>query len=431
MPSLLHYPISPQEPFTDPELDPVGEAILTRKLLEEPEEEVWSLYSSDPSANETLQAASELALCRILADWANNDIRLIDYMFRGSSVYTTQANWPEGNKTHLRRIIERAISENSKSAHRIAPEIVEGLIREGEILLLCGYYGIGKTPLMLDLACHVTNGIRWLHRSVFRRHVYLIDFETPVEILTANFNKILARYPGPRLRPQARLLRTAPGGDDSLDTHNAWTWEARLREVRSLLAQSPDALLIIDPIEHFFRLNRSKSPQLLHLFFELRQLLADFPNAAIIGVVNYGRRGRRRNQLSLLKDPFCWLEGNAGDLDLLNRCDVRLGFDSHDEPGYWVLNGVRRGESMTPVIVQQVNAPDGLSGFHAVNFNAEERLLTLTPRQLKHWGMLPNEFRFMDIVKRRIVPRGSLSRLIKVTKGLGLLESREGVHRKT
>ena len=188
--------------------------------------------------------------------------------------------------------------------------------------------------------------------------------------------------------------------------------------------------MIIDPVEHFLHFNRNRSIQIINLYARLRAILRDFPEAAFLLVMNVRKRGRRRNPPHLLTDPTLWLEDNAGNQDVLNRCDVRLGFDHHDDPTLRVINGVRRGDSMRPIVVREVTEPINRSGFEQVEISPASLVLALTNKQQEYFRRLPDEFKFDEIVSRQIVPRSSLSRLIRVAKSIGLLTSEGRVHRK-
>ncbi len=41
------------------------------------------------------------------------------------------------------------------------PAVIEGLIREGQIVAFGGTYGVGKSPLLADIAIHTVHGKRW------------------------------------------------------------------------------------------------------------------------------------------------------------------------------------------------------------------------------------------------------------------------------
>lgn len=74
------------------------------------------------------------------------------------------------------------------------PEIVDGVLREGQIAVLCGYYGTGKSPLVSNLAFCIRNGLEWLGRRVSARDVVLLDFETPRPTYDATTEALKGRY---------------------------------------------------------------------------------------------------------------------------------------------------------------------------------------------------------------------------------------------
>src|SRR3974377_1042888 len=51
------------------------------------------------------------------------------------------------------------------------PEIVEGLIREGQLVAFAGPYGMGKSPILTDLTVHIIQGKAWCGRNVSQRPV--------------------------------------------------------------------------------------------------------------------------------------------------------------------------------------------------------------------------------------------------------------------
>jgi len=116
------------------------------------------------------------------------------------------------------------------------------------------------------------------------------------------------------------------------------------------------------------------------------------------------------------------LDEVCGSLDLLNRCDVRLGFDERGEAR--VLNGLRRAESMTPTVVQSVEmGPSECAGFEIAPGASTVAELVLTRTELKHWNSLPDSFTFGE--GEKLVPHSSLDRLAKKCIGLGLLVNQQ------
>jgi hypothetical protein len=257
------------------------------KLLEltiSEDKELESLLSSDPPTDPATRHQMELQLTRKLDVIANSDRRVIDYLARQSLMVTPSWDKPRGSTTYGRSIIEEAVALNGNNLTRDCPEIIEGLLREGQIGVLTGYYGVGKRPLVQDCAFHIANGILWLDRRVFRREVILIDFETPHNVYHRNLSRLKARYPGVWRFPKSFLISTNPAEDDAVGETFDWSWDGHLKFLYSLLQASPQALVVIDPLEHLFRLNRNRSPRRLSLFLKssLSRLVRDAKELGIL-----------------------------------------------------------------------------------------------------------------------------------------------------
>jgi hypothetical protein len=333
----------------------------------------------------------------------------------------------------LRNILQ-SFPDMATGGQEPATEIVQGILRERQIGIFAGYYSVGKSPFVADFALHVVNGLPFLHRGVSCRPVTLLDFETPPAEYEQNINRICLRYKDHLLtRPQALLFLRSPGSllGQELSLVVSGSWRERQPFLRALLRESPNALLIIDPAELFFTLNRNRAYHVQALFRRLRELLKEFPKAAFLLVFNLHRRRRRHERPSLLKSPLDWLEDVAGNLDLENRSDVRVGIDFHpSNPEGRVLNGVRRGEDMHALVIQQVGIPGELKGFELARPELLDVARAFSRQQRQYWHSMPNEFHFEDIADKS-VPRASLSRLLERARSLGLLKSNEWVHRKT
>jgi hypothetical protein len=122
----------------------------------------------------------------------------------------------------------------------------------------------------------------------------------------------------------------------------------------------------------------------------------------------------------------------SGSLDILNRCDLRLGIESygHDDE-VRVLNGIMRGREMHPLLIRAVrNRDNQLAGFERVTPGNLDLQTALTGKQKQHWDKLPAQFRFEQAADD-LVPRASLFRLIARVLQLGALKlGEDGVYRK-
>jgi CRP-like cAMP-binding protein len=196
----------------------------------------------------------------------------------------------------------------------------------------------------------------------------------------------------------------------------------RIHFLRDVLRRMPDAVVVIDPFEMFFPIEKRKETAVLWTYQQLRFLLADFPAAAIIMSFNLRKRDRSVQPPDLLVSPRGWLEEVAGSIEIMNRSDVRIGFDFHRRDAeVRVLNGVRRGEEFDPVLLRSVGVPPDLEGFEQVVLQGQDLDLAFTANQIEYWNALPTEFKFEAVADRQ-VPRSSLSRLLARAQSLGLVE---------
>lgn len=201
--------------------------------------------------------------------------------------------------------------------------------------------------------------------------------------------------------------------------------------IESALERKRNAVVFVDPLEMFFRLDTTKKADVLCLYRELRTLLARFPQAALLNTFNLRKKDKKAAKVNLLSAPRDWLEEVCGSLDILNRSDVRLGIDiQRDEVR--VVNGIVRGREMHPILIRSfLNTEEQPAGFEQVVPDQLEVFVSLTAVQRSYWNNLPHEFRFEEIADKA-VPRSSLSRLIKITSSFGALtKGDDGVFKKT
>jgi len=308
------------------------------------------------------------------------------------------------------------------------PEIVEGLIREGQLVTFAGPYGTGKSPVLTDLTVHVVRGIAWCGRRVSQRAVVAFDFETPATTCRRNVNNIAKRL--------GVAVPSVPGELDLYLEHDnpnepatkklfaalARDVGARISLIDDALSAKPNALVLIDPLELMFRVDTLKKIDVLRLYETLRRLLAKYPEAAIAATFNLRKRDKKSFKDNLMLDPRGWLEEVCGTLDLLNRSDVRLGMDFHGEDAR-VINGIRRGEEMHPLIVRPVEVTPGeYAGFQ---LSPPDTHTLFTSTQRDYWAKLPDSFRFDDVADK-LVPRSTLWKLLERARQAGLAAQEDG-----
>ena len=312
-------------------------------------------------------------------------------------------------------------------------EIIEGIIREDQIAPFTGAYGMCKSPTMADITMCRLNGIPWCGRVVQQGPVIVFDFETPGPKYKQDMYNLAKRYGVPLPKVPDELEVYLEHDDSKEDATKVLlgllehSVDYRIGFLGERLKQKPNALIIIDPFELFFPIDKNKGQDVTKLFHKLKRLLSEHPKAAIISAFNMRKKDRRGKAPNLLTNPRDWLEDNSGSNDIQSRSDVRLGIDMYDESkGIRVINGIRRGEEMKPMFIRPHILDDGnLAGFEqATDIDLSIRD-ALTDTQFKHWTNLPEKFKFEDVVSKKLVPRSSLHYLTKRAEEAGFLEQGE------
>ena len=351
-----------------------------------------------------------------------------------------------GERAQIMAWLEREVNQaqsvtaaQTEGADQPRPEVVEGLIREGQIVAVAGTYGLGKSPWLQELFVCRIHGIPWCGRTVGQGTAVLFDFENPESTIRRNMSNICKRHrvAFPRIPEELELyseLGNATSNAATAKLPNALKCaklEGRFDLLEEALQNKPNALAVIDPPEMFFLLNTRDKIHVLQLYTEYRLLLSEYCRAAILNTFNLRKRDKRVKTSDLLTNPRDWLEEISGSLDLLNRSDVRLGMSFHRDETL-VVNGVRRGEEMHPVVIRPFfldDEPDKPAGFALVPPGEVDLISALSGKLLEYWRKLPNEFTFEQAVQ--IMGKSNFDRLKKRTTSLGLLEqTHRGWYRK-
>jgi len=318
-------------------------------------------------------------------------------------------------------------------------EVIEGIMRESELGVLAGRYGLGKTPMGQDITVCAINGISWCGLKVPKRHVIVIDFESSGPGYKKGLKNICKRYGVgyPRVPDELEPYLQ----NDSAESPHTKTLldvlskkpEDRFKFIETCLGAKPSALVIIDPLAMLVNIDFNKGSSVLAVYRGLRMILSKYPRAAILSTFNLRKRDRKAlSSPDLLTDPRDWLDDVCGHSDILNRCDVRLGIDSWGDEGdgVKVINGIRRGEHMEPILMRSVPlSENNWGGFELAPPKDTDVHFTLTTGQSEHWKKLPPRYRFEEVADK-LVPRASLSRLNKRAKSLGFLRETEGTFEK-
>jgi integrase len=279
---------------------------------------------------------------------------------------------------------------------------------------------------------YTSSGVsRWGGRCFQTRPVVHFDFESQAPTFAGNMRRIGERsnFPLPGdSEMKIYLARDTPSSPNTDALHEAVRGDLR-RKMELLwgcLSHKPTAVVIIDPFDLSFVVDRNREVEVIEICLELGLLLSRYPRAAIIATFNLKKKDRRVGWPNLLVAPGDFLEETSGVNEILARTDVRIGFDRHPrDPELLVLNGIRRDESFHPLLLRQVGVEPNLCGFELAPPGALDLADAMSKQPCQYWHALPNTFSFEGIADRK-VPRSSLQRIIDRARSLGLLQ-KEGL----
>jgi hypothetical protein len=308
--------------------------------------------------------------------------------------------------------------------------VVDGVLSEQQTGFLAADWNLGKTPLKQQMALCVVAGKPFLGRQTTKRPVIVLDAETPYADYRINIERIAERLEivSEDISNLKLFLRYGAVGDPNSEAFRAVIGRPKeaLAFIREQLKRLPDALVTIDPLLEIIPFKEIDSSQALAVYYQLRQILADFPHAAILFTLHL-RKGAADDSealsassgIVLLRNPRRWFKEVAGTNKIGAHADVRLGMCAvtADEQ-HLVVNGFRRGKDVALLsFVRSIDRHGDYDGFieHAL---PKDLLTNLTAEQKAQLGKLPFPFRFQQIADK-IVARASLHRLLKAAQRAG------------
>ena len=323
------------------------------------------------------------------------------------------------------------------------PEVIEGILREGQIATLCGPFSSGKSPVLKDWAVSVAAGLPWCGMNTTPHPVVMLDYESGEGEFYNGLCAIATRRVGAStpLDITVYLRDTSDEDPNSVAAQNALgaPLAHRLKWVESLLIAHPNALCIIDPIQILFNIDKNKSSEVTALFSAFRVFRKQFPGASFVFVFNLKKDGgdSTNKRPPLIEYPHDWLESISGSLDLQNRSDVRIGMEllTKGERDSFVLNGIRRGETFEPFVLEIEYLPETeegqeppKAGFKRVEASSLDLRQVFTSKMFEAWMAVDATFTVRDLMLHttngtayRVVERARRYKLVRET-GKGVYE---------
>jgi hypothetical protein len=272
--------------------------------------------------------------------------------------------------------------------------VVEDLIMEGTVNLLIGDSGLGKTPLLEQLAICVATGTPFLGLDTQQGKVLFCDAESAGSHFVGYIRALedfLGVTPGEEdiryFLANAQVAEEALGGE----------FEAK---VGDLVAAVGPKLVIIDCLRPFWPDAELKSEVAARVMRNLRQIAT---KAACAIIIVHHRRKEARLQKgidppNLESNHREWLNEAAGTRALINQSDCRLGIDiakgagtAYPEETYCIAGFSKHEGDILPTYFERVYDKNGRPRGYAPSVPG------LTQEQARIFNALPSPYTFGDV----------------------------------
>lgn len=222
-------------------------------------------------------------------------------------------------------------------------EIVSGLFRMGETILLLGKPKIGKSRFLAQLTIALSLGIStpFLGMPIPRPfRVFYLDLENKPETVQWRFSRML----GERSWPKDTLFFYAP---PKLSDNQASLMHSQgVKNLRQMLDMTKPEVLIVDTWRLLVGGDENKAQEVLQALKTLSSLREPFPQMAIILVHHVKKESQFTPKLRV--DPALWIESCSGSFALVGHCESAFGIQREQDPDNTeriVFNGVSRNFS--------------------------------------------------------------------------------------
>ena len=305
-------------------------------------------------------------------------------------------------------------------------DVVCGLFKMGETVLLLGKPKIGKSRFLAQLTIALSLGApaQFLGMPVQRSfRVLYIDLENKPETVQGRFRRML----GEQVWPRDTLFFYAP---PKLSDNEASLMHSQgVKALRNMLELTRPEVLIVDTWRLLVGGDENKAQEVLQALKTLSSLRAPFPQMAIILVHHVKKSGQFPVKLRM--DPSLWVESCSGSFALVGHSESTFGIEREQDEDHSeriVFNGVSRNFSPPLLLLEDCDdltfrRLEGEEYAEAI-MSAREQKVWLVARDLG-W------FKFTDLEQRCKEQPKILWSMLKKAQSLHLVDRSEQYFRVT
>ena len=295
--------------------------------------------------------------------------------------------------------------------------IMEGLLNEGETILLVGRPKAGKSRLVQQATLDLARGKPFLgHFQVPQaRRVLLIDLENRPAGVKARFSLM-----SPPDESDNRISIYAP---DTLIQGGVNATTAGIQTLESYVNQSGADVVVIDIWRLFVGGEENDSRVTVDALKYLSYIRQKRPHLGNI-IVHHLRKEKNNGLVRLRDDPYTWVESVSGHHALVGHADACFGlereFDSNGEERI-IFGGVARSSATTTLTLEE----DDQTLLFKVQSGLDAALAVFTPRELSLYNEASalKKFKFTELVtKSGTTNKKAVSSMLRKAKACKIVE---------
>jgi hypothetical protein len=292
------------------------------------------------------------------------------------------------------------------------PALIEGLLHEGETVVIAGRQKVGKSRLTQQMALCLATGEPFLGMRVPNPvRVLMVDLENRPAPLSQRFKAMGGETAG-RLH-----VWCAQSLDSTLPDASAEGADLLRRMVEQV---RPD-VLIIDPWRLWLDGDENDARDIVRGLKTLAGVRANLPSLAIV-IVHHVRKEKFESPRKLLQDPSLWADAISGHHALMSHVDACFGLERLvDEEGNAVIvfGGIARNTEPQTLILED---EDSLRFKVAANEDAALKVMTKAEREV--WDKIKGlrQFGFNQAVTAANTKnRKAVSATLRIAESHGLV----------
>jgi hypothetical protein len=297
--------------------------------------------------------------------------------------------------------------------------VIEGLIFEGETVLIAGRPKVGKSRIVHQAALAIVGGTTILGMTVPKaRRVLIVDLENRPWAIRDR----LIRMIGDETNPQGLYVWCA----NTLTADVLNETPDGVAKLKGLVEQTSAEVVIIDPWQLWLGGDENNAEDVVRGLRALSMLRDLNPRLTII-IIHHVRKDRFESPRNLLADARLWIESVSGHYALASHVDACFGLErQRDNDGEeWIaFGGIARNTEPRTILLE--DDEDTLCFEVRRGEAVLETILTKKEHEIWNTAGKLKQFGFNELVtKAGVTNRKAVSSMLKKAESHGLITRSE------